>query len=608
MKRVGFNIVDFESMLKTDKSDLLVRLDFLLKLKQISVLDITFCFNKFLENGCKNEAILFLRRATECYPDNIELKKRFFNILFQSHFFEEAILVGSALMQVIQDFEVIYSMGLMLEKIGDTNRALRCYIKAYSLGERNLKIYKSLSRLYKKIGRFDLNLKVLEEGLKFFPSDIDLLLVYANEQFVLQNFTISKKVYEKILKIDKNFIAAYVNLGVTCKELKIYDEAKKYYLKAIELDPKNSGAYNNLGVLHKVEKNFFNSFVALKKSLMLNSKNVDAYANLGVILKETNKPSWALVYFEKALQLNPLHVNANVDYAIALMLLGDYKKGLIHYQYRIKMREFLPKLKGLDLKLFYKKGDSIENKKILVFAEQGFGDAIQFVRYLHVLKQKGAYVILRIRKELKKLFDANKLADCIICEGEDIEYDYHMQLLSIPYLFDIDPKEYKTAFSYLKIDKKVKKTKKQKIAFAYSGSPTHKGHLQRFIEPENFSFLTSLPNTEIYLIQKGDNTLLKKCEFYKKTIDKTDEINDFYDTASLISNMDLVITSDTSIAHLGGALGIKTWVCLPVNPDWRWGRNAQETFWYPSIKLFRQKFKGKWNDVFREIQTFLRKD
>ncbi|HUH42732.1 MAG TPA: hypothetical protein VLZ29_06430, partial [Sulfurimonas sp.] len=120
---------------------------------------------------------------------------------------------------------------------------------------------------------------------------------------------------------------------------------------------------------------------------------------------------------------------------------------------------------------------------------------------------------------------------------------------------------------------------------------------------------TKLKNTKIYTLQIGeDSKRLKECSFYKDIIDKTDEINDFYDTSLLLSEMDLVITSDTSVAHLSGAMGVKSWLCLGVNPDWRWGREGRETFWYPNIKIFRQDKKANWESVFKDIKDALKED
>jgi tetratricopeptide (TPR) repeat protein len=607
MQPISFDEKNFERYIKEDKSSLLLHLDFLLKTKKMPIQDVYFCLNGFLKHKLINEAILFLRRSIESYPQDLALKKVFFKLLYQFRFDQEALLVASELIKNAEDFEILYMYAHILERKGELQNALKAYQRAYKINQNNSSIYKALSRIYKKIGRLDLSLKSLEEGVKVFPKDIDLLLFFGNEHFQIRNFESAKKIYEKIIQIDEKFVSAYVNLGVVYKETLDFEKAKEQYLKALELDPNNSGAYNNLGVLYKSKKEFLKAFQALKKAISFNDKNVDAYANMGVVLKETNKPSWSLRYFEQALRLQSVHVNANVDYGIALMLLGDYKKGLIHYQYRIKMREFLPKLVDLDLRLFYKKGMSCAQKRILVFAEQGFGDAIQFVRYLHVLKAKGAYVIFRVRKELKRLFDANSVADLVICEGDKVAYDFHIPLLSIPYLFDIDPMSYSIQTPYLQVTHTQKEEgKKRKIAFAFSGSVTHKGHLQRFIEPSYFSFLAKREDIELYSLQKGeDKELLKKCDFYENIIDKTDELKDFLDTASFVSSMDLVITSDTSIVHLCGALGVKTWLCVPSNPDWRWGREGEKTFWYASVTLFRQSKKGNWDEVFEKIEKKL---
>jgi tetratricopeptide (TPR) repeat protein len=598
-----------EYLIKKNKVLLLEKIHYMLKMKKLSLIDFEFCINKFLQNSYFYEAVILFREGVINFPKNTAIVKNFVVLLIKLKLFEEAFLNLNYLLKFNQEAQTLSLLGTVFEQTRDYKNALISYEIAKKEDAKNLGTYFAISRVYKKLGQLNMCFKTLQEALQISPKNIDLLLAYANELFEVNKLSEAKKVYEDILSINPNSVPAYSNLGVANKELGLYEESLEAYERALKLKPDNSGVYSNIGVLYKVQKKFLLAFKNIKKALELNPNNIDANANMGVILKETNKPKWALTFYEKALKLNPAHVNANLDYGITKMLLGDYKIGLKHYQHRMSLKEMLPKLVGLDPKLSYKKGTDINKKRVLVFGEQGFGDAIQFSRFIKLLQDKGAFVILRVRKELKKLFVENKIADIVIVEGEEETYDYHMPLLSIPYFFDINPKEIEFKNSYLKVISKEKKEKNKfkKIAFVFGGSTTHKGHQYRFIDPENFRFLTKLKNTMIYNFQMGeDKEKLKKCNFYKDIIDKTDEIENFYDSAVLLSTMDLLITSDTSVVHLAGSLGVNTLLLLPSNPDWRWGREGRDTFWYPSVKLFRQKEKESWVNSFSEIKFELK--
>ena len=598
----------FKLSLERDRVALLGSVHYLLGMKKLSIEDVVFCTKSFIQSGYLHESVIFLREALKIYPKIPHLYKIFIKVLYRLNLLEESLVAVNKLLNISQDIETYILLAKIFEKARDFKNALVVYEKAKKLDEKNSSLYVFISELYKKIGRVDLSLKSLKEASEQYPNDKEMLLLYANELFHQNLFLDAQVIYEKIINLDDKYISAYVNLGVVKKELAQYSEAHKLYEKALELSPQNSGVYNNLGVLYKVEKKFYKAFVSIKEAIALNPKSADAHANMGAILKETNKPRWALKCFERAISLNPMHINANVDYAMANLLLQDYKKGLFHYEHRVRMREFLPKFIGLNPAKMYKKGMDIRDKRILVFSEQGFGDTLQFIRFIKLLQERGAFVILRVKKELKRLFELNSIADKIILEGEDEEYDYHLPLLSILYLFDIDPNSKALNLPYLKAKTEIKKESKiRKIAFCFGGSQTHKGHKYRFIEPQNFEFLTKLKNTKVYSLQIGEESKkLKKCTFYKNIIDKTDEIDDFYDTSLLLSEMDLIITSDTSVAHLCGAMGIESWLCLPTNPDWRWGRDGSKSFWYPSIKIFRQDKKGSWESLFKDIQDELK--
>ena len=581
----------------------------LLQFQAISEVDMWGCIRECIEIKQWHVSHIMLRNALHVYPKNILFLKNTATLSSRLGLHREAFVVCNQLLGIDQSFESLLILGNTFEAIKDYKNALKVYQKSQLRNPKQTAVYEALSRVYYKLEQNQDSLAILHVGISINPNDSRLLLLYGNTLAQQDRYDLAEKVYEHILTIDSTSISAQINLGVSKKELFKYDEAYILYSKVIEQDPNNSGAYNNLGVLYKTQKKFLESCRSLKKALFLNSNNVDALANMGAILKETNKPLWAEPFYEKALLLNPHHVNANLDLGIIKMLLEDYKRGMHHYEYRKNLKEFLPKLRDLDPKKSYKRKMEIDKKRILVYGEQGFGDAIQFVRFLPELRLKGAYVILRVRPELERIFKNAQLADKIIIEGVIEEHDFHMPLLSVPYYLGIDVLQYKIPFPYLVFFQKRKNSvnvKPKKIAFSFGGSPTHKGNALRQIPLEYFEKLALAKNYELLSIQLGqDRDRLKACSFYNKIQDCAEKIHDFYDTAEILLECDLLITSDTSVAHLAGALGIKTWVFIPINPDWRWGREKETTFWYPSLELFRQSSKGDWKHPFEEMYSRL---
>ncbi len=606
----SYHVKTFKTLLNQDRFiEAVHHIQFLLHSQDISEMDTWRCICECLELKQWHAAHMILRDALRMYPKNILFLKNTVILANKFGLYHEAFVACNQLLEVDQSLDSLLILGNTFEASKDYKNALKIYQKGQSCHPNKTHIYEALSRVYYKMGHNQDSLNILRLGISMHPNDSRLLLMYGNTLVQQNRYDLAERVYEHILEVDPKSISAQINLGVTKKELFKYDEAYALYANVIEQEPKNAGAYNNLGVLYKTEKKFLKACRSLKKALLLDSNNVDALANMGAILKETNKPLWAEFFYKKALLINPHHVNANVDYGIIKMLLEDYTIGMYHYEYRIHLKEFLPKRIDLDPKKRYNHQMSLDKKRILVYAEQGFGDAIQFVRFLPELKRKGAYVIVRVRPELERLFNNTPLADKIILENVVVEYDIHMPLLSVPYYLKIDILNYTISFPYMTFFQKNKKSINpipKKIVFSFGGSSTHKGNVLRQIPPVYFEKLALSKDYELLSVQMGqDRDRLKACSFYHKIHDYADQIHDFQDTAEILSTCDLVITSDTSIAHLSGALGIQTWILLPINPDWRWGREKEKTFWYPSVELFRQSSKGSWKHPFEEIYTRL---
>lgn len=566
--------------------------------------DITNFANYMLNKGLFHEATITLRTAAGVYGKNTEILTSLAVALRNIGRLDETLRIIDITLGIQPNPTVLRVLAKILQQRNQPQKAKNALIKAIEINTKEPISYLELSMLLKQSGDIKSAVSTLNTGIKNTDGNYDLLIALGNTLYELGDYKNAEKVYSDALQKYPDAVQALTNLGVIKKELKQYDKAESLYKQAIKQNSKDAAAYNNLGVLYKTTKQFKKAISALKKAILLNPRHADAYSNIGAVLKETNKPSWAEKYYRKALTLKPGHINANLDYGIIRMLRGDYKEGMPHYEYRLRMKELASKYAGLKKDAWCKKGEDLNSKRILVFGEQGFGDVLQFVRYLPLLKERGAEVIFRTRPELRSLIEDSGIADKVILENETIDYDCHVALLSLPLYLGIDPSEQTCVTPYLKTAKPLyQKQSSKRIVFAFSGSPTHKAHNERFIDPEHFRFLTELDDTEILSLQMGeDREKLKVCDFYGKLTDPVDTIKDFGDSAAILQTADLLITSDTSVAHLGGALGIPAWVLLPANPDWRWGRNGKNTFWYPNVRLFRQTCRYRWEDVFQELQ------
>lgn len=434
----------------------------------------------------------------------------------------------------------------------------------------------------------------------------------------------AENIYKKILEKDQNSDNAMHLLGLIAYQKGKNKEAIELISKAIKLNP-NAIYYSNLGIVYDSLKENESSAECFNKALKLDPNHKDAYKshyNLGVFFMDKGKIKEALKHYNKAIKLNKKFFDVRWNKSLILLLLGKFKEGWSEYKYRFK------KENPSDSRIFNKPewdGSSLNGKKILIVSEQGFGDNIQFIRYIPLVKEKNGYIILECKKELKKLFEnspeINKNVDEIIEKTEktpDKDFDFYIHIMSLPQIFNTDLNSIPNKIPYLKADMFLVEKFKQKIdqiskpvlnnknkikvGIAWAGNPNQENDKNRSITFEKFKTLKQ-PGITLFSLQKGEAA--KQLDDLK-IIDLTDEINDFADAAAIIQNLDLVISVDTSVAHLAGALGKSIWTLLTLTPDWRWLLDRKDSPWYPTMKLFRQKKLGDWNSLINEVAEELK--
>lgn len=421
--------------------------------------------------------------------------------------------------------------------------------------------------------------------------------------------------FKKAIELNPKYAETYANLGALYAKFKEYDKAIKLYQECIKIKPSYAGAYTNLGnalnkTLRHEEAVYFH-----KIAISLDATAANHYSNCASAYKNLGRFDKAKKYYEKAILLEPNHINAHFDLATILLQTSEFVQGWAEYEWRFKKEE----MSGHILK--YKEifdapkyeGQILTNERVLVHAEQGFGDTIMVARYLFALQRRGATVVVYLREGLKELFETMGCVDEIYTRQDEIpKFDYQIAFMSLPLVLDKELKDIIKYYPYFKIktNHALKKQKKQKkIGIVWSASKTGDSYANKVFDLRHFRKMSKHPKLQLYSLQLGeDANKILEYNMQDDIIDLSHLLDNFYTTAEIINSLDLVITSDTSVAHLAGAMGKKVWILLQKVPDWRWGVNEQKSHWYPSARLFWQHSLGDFNSVFKQVYTELEKN
>ena len=432
----------------------------------------------------------------------------------------------------------------------------------------------------------------------------------AVELFNKQQFKDALKHLEIAIKHNPKYAQAYSNMGAIHAKFKNYTKAIELYKLSISLDPKYSGAYTNLGnSLNKIgeheEAIHFHNL-----AISLDNKSANNYANCASAYKNLGRFNRAENLYKRALNLDASHVNAHFDLATVLLQQGKYAQGFVQYEWRFQkdeMKGHIHKYQEIYKRETYK-GQELQGQRVLVHAEQGYGDSIMVARYLYDLKAKGATVVLYLREALVELFFQLPCVDEVYSRSEDIpDSDFQLPMMSLPIIFDKDLDNITTNYPYFTNKKKHPlKSKKLKIGIVWGASNTGESYKNKVYSLRHFERMAKSDKYQLYSLQMGDDAAdLQKYNLQDDIIDLKDEIKNFEDTQAIINSLDLLITSDTSVAHLAGAMGTKVWIILQKVPDWRWGINEAYSKWYPNARLFTQYSLKDFNSVFMQIYKAL---
>ena len=391
------------------------------------------------------------------------------------------------------------------------------------------------------------------------------------------------------------------------------DLAEIQYKKLLNYLPDNTLLLTNLGTIALQKGRLEDGVRIIGKSLQINSNQRNALNNRGNALKDLKRLDEALASYDRAIALNPNYADAYWNKSLIKILIGEYLEGWKLYEWRWKKEPLINSLRAYHQPLWL--GDeSIFHKTLLIYPEQGFGDYIQCIRYAALVEQLGAKVILEVPSRLLTLCSTLKGQPILIENGKPLpSFDYHCPVMSLPLALKTTVETIPAQIPYLYADDQRKKRWNEKlgnktvtrIGLVWSGSTWHKNDHNRSLLLNQLTSLLVLP-VEFHSLQKEVREIdIKTLTDFPKINQHQDDLLEFSDTAALIDEMDLVISVDTAVAHLSGAMGKKTFILLPYSPDYRWMLDRADSPWYPTATLFRQPSVGDWDSVISEIRQLL---
>ena len=505
------------------------------------------------------------------------------------------------------------NLGNLLKDTGNLKGALKVYSDAIRIDPKNYHAYNNLGMVYEKSGDNNRAIQAYKEAVRVNPKFAKAINNIGVVLYKQKKYEQAIEIFKIALKTDPEYFELFSNIGACYNKIKKYDEAIESLNIAIEKNPKNAGAYTNLGNVYNKIYDYKQAAKLHEKSIELEPKGSNAYSNVGTSYKYLGQIKKSIDSYKKAIELDPNFVNAHFDLSTMYLAKGDYKQGFDEYEWRFKKEEMIPhiiKNKDIFSKPMFTGKEELANKTILLHSEQGFGDSIQFIRFLSEFKKKfPCKIAVKCRDELKELFKCIPEIDVLTHRNEPTpDFDYHLPIMSMPKLLALKTNKdlsKQTPYLFANKDKEfdIKSTKGHlNIGICWSASVSGESYEGKVFDLKYFEPLLNNPKITVYSLQVGEGSEdIKRLGFENKIIDLTDKLTDFSKTASFMKELDLVISSDTSVAHLAGALNVPVWIPLQKVPDWRWQNKGEISAWYPSAKLFRQKTARSWDSVFQSI-------
>jgi tetratricopeptide (TPR) repeat protein len=567
-----------------------------------------------LQTGRSERAVKMIGKAIALDPNNADAFNNLGLALQDQRRSTEAVAAYDRAVAINPDDADVYSnRGLALEALRRFTDALASYDKAIALRSNFPEAHNNRGNVLRSLNRPDEALSAYAGAMALRP---DFAAAHYNNGNVLRDLRRGAEAlasYDKAIALRPDYADAYCNRGVVLQELRRSEEAIASCDRAIASRPDLGVAHHSRGNALRALGRYDEALASLDLAIALMPGHASLHNDRGVVLHGLRRFEEALASYGKATLLQPDYAEVWVTWAISLLQIGRFAEGWRLYEWRKKLPEAGAVYRSFRQPLWSGEED-ISGKTLFIHCEQGLGDTLQFCRYARLAEARGAKVVMAVQQPLVRLLE--QLGPTIQVTGPEqvpADFDYYCPLLSLPLAFGTEPDTVPAALPYLQASAGLREQwsarlpvkTRRRIGVAWRGSATFANDSSRSIDLTTFRALLDL-DAEWVCIQKDispdDQAVLRQDG---RIASFGEERGDFADTAALLDTMDLVITVDTSVGHLAAAMGKPVWLLVSCVSDWRWMLDRDDSPWYPSVRLFRQRKVGSWSDVFDQVKREL---
>ena len=564
-----------------------------------------------LGNG--DDAVGLMERAVGVKPDFFEALNNLGAAYRALDRTDDAIASYRRAIAVKPDYaEAHFNLGNALHQQGELAEARQSFLRALEIAPTYAEAHNNLGNVVKALGRLDEAVSSFRDAVAHRPDFAEAHNNLGTALLALNEPAAAARSLRDALALSPELIEAHNNLGNALAELGQTDAALARYAEALKLDPDHAEAHYNMANVLMDAGRAEDALAAFDRAIACRAEYVDAHINRANALQALRRLTDAEAAYERAIELDADSAEARTNLGLLQLMGGNFEDGWSNYGARFRRRDVALRRRAYAPPHWA--GEPLQGRTVFVYPEQGFGDTIQFARYLPMLAAQGANVAFEAPAPLHRLFETGGFTGTLLCEGETPgAFDFHASLLELPGLFatTIDiipppadllapPPELANAWA-----ERIGKDDGFRVGLAWAGRPTHANDRNRSLPAAMLVTLAGMAGVRLYSLQVGRDGEAGDA-FGDDIIDLAPELEDFADTAAAMQALDLVITVDTSLAHLAGALGRPVWTLLPFIPDWRWQLDRDDSLWYPSMRLFRQQRLGDWPGAVGAVAGALR--
>jgi tetratricopeptide (TPR) repeat protein len=547
--------------------------------------------------------------SSKSSPNVSRLLRQAFKRHQKGQFSGAARLYAAVLAHQPNNFDALHLLGLLNYQEGRLGEALRCIAGALRSNSRSIEGLANQGLVLHALGRYEDAVTSYDQALALEPRAPEILNGRGNALTQLGRHQDALDSFDRALAVRPDYLLAAYNRGTCLFESGRAEEALADFDRALAIDPHHVETLGNRGnalfKLNRIEA----ALTAYDAALAISPHHPRLLHNRAHALRQSGRPIEALTTITTAIDSGGADPEIRYEHALIQLTLGAFRAGWTAYEWRWQTREFAPQRRDFSQPLWLGE-ESLSGRTVLLHAEQGFGDTIQFARYLSVVASLGARIVLEVQAELKTLMLGLDAIDTVVVRGEPLpQFELQCPLASLPLACKTEIATIPASIPYLAVPQDRVAAWRERVpprpllvGLSWAGRPTHPNDCNRSVALERLTPLFAGPGICFVSLQCGvssdDDSILRQ---HPDILCLGQEVRDFADTAAIISLLDVVVSVDTAIAHLAGALGKPVFLMLPYAADFRWLVGRQDSPWYPTAQLFRQPRFGDWKTVVTQV-------